>query len=285
MTESVIGKGWAPSARVRAAMREVPRRRFVPEAPLETAYHDDLAVVTVRESSETALSSVSDAWLQADRAEQLRLEPGMTVLEVGSGGYNAELLAHLVGERGRVVTGRVLWFCCACVSGPPTIRHRVGTPEIVGRVWGCPIWSGSRLVVANWTRSPRSWPGGFRRSRPSGRSWGSPSGSCTAWPNRTGPIRRWGCGPGESAGGGGAVLLIPHRGETGDEAALPAGYRRILQIVRASGGPVQVKAVGEELGLEVAVRGKLEPLRVKMTKLADRGWLHKRPDGKFTARL
>lgn len=84
---------------------------------------------------------------------------------------------------------------------------------------------------------------------------------------------------------GRAVLLIPHRGETSDEAALPADYRRILAIVRAAGGAVQVKAVGEELGLEVGVRGKLEPLRAKMTKLADRGWLHKRPDGKFTARL
>lgn len=43
--------------------------------------------------------------------------------------------------------------------------------------------------------------------------------------------------------------------------------------------------MGEELGPEVAVRGKLEPLRVKMTKLADPGWPHKRPDGKFTTRL
>ncbi|WAX77529.1 hypothetical protein [Streptomyces sp. KMM 9044] len=84
---------------------------------------------------------------------------------------------------------------------------------------------------------------------------------------------------------GRAVLLIPHRGEVGDEAVLPADYRRILAIVRTAGGAVQVKAVGEELGLEVGVRGKLEPLRAKMTKLADRGRLHKRPDGKFTARL
>lgn len=62
---------------------------------------------------------------------------------------------------------------------------------------------------------------------------------------------------------GRAVLLIPHRGETPDEAALPGDYRRILPIVRAVGGPVQVRTVGEELGLEVAVRGKLEPLRAK----------------------
>jgi hypothetical protein len=55
--------------------------------------------------------------------------------------------------------------------------------------------------------------------------------------------------------------------------------------VRTVGGPVPVRAVGEELGLEVEVRGKLEPLRAKLVKLADRGWLHKRPDGKFIARL
>jgi hypothetical protein len=78
------------------------------------------------------------------------------------------------------------------------------------------------------------------------------------------------------------VLLVPHRGDSPDETALPGDYRRILAIVRTAGGPVQVRAVGEELGLQVEVRGKLEPLRAK---LADRGWLHKRPDGKFTARL
>lgn len=83
---------------------------------------------------------------------------------------------------------------------------------------------------------------------------------------------------------GRAVLLIPHRSENPDEAALPADYRRILAIVRPADGPVQVRGVGEELGLQVTVRGKLEPLRVKMTKLADRSWLHKRPDGRFTAR-
>ncbi|MGA5442324.1 methyltransferase, FxLD system [Streptomyces griseoincarnatus] len=104
MADIVISKGWAPSPRVQAALREVPRHRFVPETQLETAYHDDLAVVTVRESPQTALSSVSAAWLQADMIEQLQLEPGMTVLEVGSGGYNAELLAHVLGKRGRVVT-------------------------------------------------------------------------------------------------------------------------------------------------------------------------------------
>ncbi|MFC9646045.1 hypothetical protein ACFTZF_47480 [Streptomyces mirabilis] len=53
--------------------------------------------------------------------------------------------------------------------------------------------------------------------------------------------------------------------------------------------------VGEALGLDTEVRGALEPLRAKLTKLADRGRprptaagcgrLRKLPDGKFTARL
>ncbi|MEE1799678.1 MULTISPECIES: hypothetical protein [unclassified Streptomyces] len=59
----------------------------------------------------------------------------------------------------------------------------------------------------------------------------------------------------------------------------------MLAIVRATDGPVQVRAIGEELGLEVTARGKLEPLRAKLTKLAGRGWLQKRPDdSRFTAR-
>lgn len=142
MADIVISKGWAPSPRVQAALREVPRHRFVPETRLETAYHDDLAVVTVRESPQTALSSVSAAWLQADMIEQLRLEPGMTVLEVGSGGYNAELLAHVLGERGRVVTvdvdpyvvHRTQRLCAEAGSGRVTAvlgDGRLGAPSHV----------------------------------------------------------------------------------------------------------------------------------------------------------
>ncbi|MGW3635870.1 hypothetical protein ACWD7F_38170 [Streptomyces sp. NPDC005122] len=82
---------------------------------------------------------------------------------------------------------------------------------------------------------------------------------------------------------GRAVLLILHRSDAADEGALPGDYRKILAIVREADGPVQVRAVGERLGLDASVRGKLEPLRAKMTKLADRGWLHKRGDGRFTA--
>ncbi len=80
------------------------------------------------------------------------------------------------------------------------------------------------------------------------------------------------------------VLHRPAEQHRAVAAAPPADYRKILAIVRAADGPVQVRAVGEELGLEVTARGKLQPLRAKMTKLADRGRLHKRPDGRYAAR-
>ncbi|MEV1086109.1 hypothetical protein AB0I98_49305 [Streptomyces sp. NPDC050211] len=52
---------------------------------------------------------------------------------------------------------------------------------------------------------------------------------------------------------GRAVLLIPHRGDAADEGALPGDYRKILAIVREADGPVQVRAVGERMGLDASV--------------------------------
>ncbi|MFD8642798.1 hypothetical protein ACFV14_21180 [Streptomyces zaomyceticus] len=83
---------------------------------------------------------------------------------------------------------------------------------------------------------------------------------------------------------GRAVRLLPDRASGGAESALPADYQRILAAVRQAGRPVATRAVGEALGPDTGVRGKLEPLRGKLTKLADRGRLHKRGDGKFTVR-
>ncbi|WP_262371169.1 hypothetical protein [Streptomyces sp. WAC01526] len=83
---------------------------------------------------------------------------------------------------------------------------------------------------------------------------------------------------------GRAVRLVPDRGPGVAESALPAEYQRILTAVRQAAGPVATRQIGEALGLDTGVRGKLEPLRGKLTKLADRGWLHKRLDGKFTTR-
>ena len=49
------------------------------------------------------------------------------------------------------------------------------------------------------------------------------------------------------------------RSDAADEGALPGDYRKILAIRREADGPVQVRAVGDRLGLDASVRGKLEP--------------------------
>ncbi|MFF2205230.1 methyltransferase, FxLD system [Streptomyces sp. NPDC058145] len=105
MAETVIDGGWAPSRPVRDALRTVPRHRFAPEVNLANAYDGgDRAVITRRDETGATISSVSAAWLQAEMIEALCLNPGAIVFEAGSGGYNAELIAHAAGPHGRVVT-------------------------------------------------------------------------------------------------------------------------------------------------------------------------------------
>jgi protein-L-isoaspartate(D-aspartate) O-methyltransferase len=89
---------------VAAAVAAVPRHLFAVGEPLEAAYAADSALVIKRDADGIALSSLSAAHIQAVMLEQAAIEPGMRVLEVGSGGYNAALLAELVGATGTVVS-------------------------------------------------------------------------------------------------------------------------------------------------------------------------------------
>ncbi|WP_326593357.1 methyltransferase [Streptomyces sp. NBC_01294] len=127
MAEAVVSGGWASSPPVRDALRTVPRHRYAPEKDLRTSYDADLAIVTRRDETGRATSSVSAAWLQADMLESLCLGPGAIVYEAGSGGYNAELIAHVVGPAGRVVT---------CDIDPYVVRRtrRLTTEAGSGRV-------------------------------------------------------------------------------------------------------------------------------------------------------
>ncbi|MFD5483656.1 hypothetical protein [Streptomyces hawaiiensis] len=85
--------------------------------------------------------------------------------------------------------------------------------------------------------------------------------------------------------GGRAMMLIPHRTPDAEEGVLPSDYQRILAAVRQASGPVMAREVGEMVGVDVSVRSKLEPLRSKLVRLVDRGWLRKLPDSRFTTRL
>ncbi|MGW3342008.1 methyltransferase domain-containing protein [Nonomuraea rubra] len=89
--------------RVAEAMLAVPRHLFVPGVEPEAAYRDE-PIVTKRDAGGLPISSSSQPAIMATMLGQLGVEPGHRVLEIGAGtGYNAALLAHLVGPDGRVV--------------------------------------------------------------------------------------------------------------------------------------------------------------------------------------
>jgi len=90
-------------ASVHAAMLTVPRHAFLPDVSLERAYAND--AVATKFAGDVSISSASQPAMVAEMLEQLALEPGMDVLEIGAGtGYNAALLRTLVGPTGHVTT-------------------------------------------------------------------------------------------------------------------------------------------------------------------------------------
>ncbi|WP_322751930.1 MULTISPECIES: methyltransferase domain-containing protein, partial [unclassified Frankia] len=104
MVDRLRERGVLADARVISAMRAVPRHLFVPDAPLVRAYSGE-SVVTHRDAQGVATSSVSEAGIVAVMLQQLDLQPGDRVLEIGAGtGYNAALLAELAGPSGAVTS-------------------------------------------------------------------------------------------------------------------------------------------------------------------------------------
>jgi protein-L-isoaspartate(D-aspartate) O-methyltransferase len=104
MVDRIRRVGHASSPAVAEAMRTVPRHEFVPEASTEDAYAD-IAVITKRANGGAALSCASAPIIVAMMLDQLQVQPGDHILEIGAGtGYNAALLAQLTGSRGSVTT-------------------------------------------------------------------------------------------------------------------------------------------------------------------------------------
>lgn len=92
------------SDEVAQAFRAVPRHLFVPGESLESAYAANSSVLSKRDERGVVISTVSAAHIQAVMLDQAQLRPGMRVLEIGSGGCNAALVAELVGQDGEVTT-------------------------------------------------------------------------------------------------------------------------------------------------------------------------------------
>jgi protein-L-isoaspartate(D-aspartate) O-methyltransferase len=103
MVQSLYAAGAVADQAVRQAMDRVPRHLFLPGVPVAQAYAD-IAVPTHWRDT-VAVSSASQPAIVAIMLEQLQVRPGDQVLEIGAGtGYNAALLAELVGPSGSVTT-------------------------------------------------------------------------------------------------------------------------------------------------------------------------------------
>lgn len=86
--QQIVARG-VTDRRVLAAMREVPRHRFVNPPLLASAYDDRPLNIGYGQT-------ISQPYIVAYMTELLRLQPGAKVLEVGTGcGYQAAVLAEM----------------------------------------------------------------------------------------------------------------------------------------------------------------------------------------------
>ena len=103
LVEKLISMGYIRSPNVEGAFRAVPRHLFLPGVALKRVYSDNS--IPIKRIDGKLVSSSSQPAIMAIMLEQLQLQPGHRVLEIGAGtGYNAGLMKHLVGDSGLVVT-------------------------------------------------------------------------------------------------------------------------------------------------------------------------------------
>lgn len=89
-------KNYGISDKVLDAMRRVPRHLFVPEVHRDRSYVDTPLAIGYAQT-------ISAPHMVAIMCNLLELEKGLKVLEIGTGsGYNAAIMAELVGSKGRI---------------------------------------------------------------------------------------------------------------------------------------------------------------------------------------
>jgi protein-L-isoaspartate(D-aspartate) O-methyltransferase len=169
-------RGHLRDDRVATAFAAVPRELFVADHARRhglAAVYQDEAIVTRRDpATGEPTSSSSQPAIMARMLEMLDPAPGARVLEIGAGtGYNAALLAHLVGDHGAVTSVELARSVAAgarralLAAGSPA-RVVVGdgrrgwadaapvdaviataSTETIARPWFDQLRSGGRLVV------------------------------------------------------------------------------------------------------------------------------------------
>jgi protein-L-isoaspartate(D-aspartate) O-methyltransferase len=166
-------QGHLTDARVASAFLDMPREAFLPEHVerhgVPAVYRDE-AIVTRRDpATGLPLSSSSQPAIMARMLEMLDVEPGQRVLEIGAGtGYNAALLARLVGPAGSVTTVELdREVAAGARDGLLATRSPVHVIVADGRLGAPDAAPLDRIVVTASTRSvPRAWfdqlvPGGL----------------------------------------------------------------------------------------------------------------------------
>jgi protein-L-isoaspartate(D-aspartate) O-methyltransferase len=103
MVDRLKRSGYIQNSRIEEAYLTVSRHLFLPEVPLEEVYRNQ--PIVIKNEKEEIISTSTQPGAIAISLALLQVKPGQRVLEIGTGsGYNAALLAHLVGESGQVVT-------------------------------------------------------------------------------------------------------------------------------------------------------------------------------------
>jgi protein-L-isoaspartate(D-aspartate) O-methyltransferase len=181
MVRSLVRARRIRTPAVEAAFRRVPRHCFLPRYSARDAYRDE--AVPIKWQDGITISSASQPSMMAIMLEQLGPLPGHRVLEIGTGtGYNAALMAELVGPTGSVVSvdidddlveGAALHLASAAAETPPSVGGPPGSGAgavrlvtgdgALGHPDGAP-YDRIMLTVGAWDIHPAWWrqlaPGG-----------------------------------------------------------------------------------------------------------------------------
>ena len=162
MTDKLVKLGSVTSPQIEAAFRTVPRHAFArPGTPLEECYHGDI-VRNKKDAAGVTLSSISGAWLQARMIAQADIGPGARVLEIGTTGYNAAVIAEVVGPGGHVVTVDIDpevagWAAAALDTTGYSGRVTMVTGDGEHGAPGCGLFDAIIVTAGAWDVPP-SWP-------------------------------------------------------------------------------------------------------------------------------
>lgn len=177
MVSELVQAGLIRSPSVEAAFERVPRHVFTSRGQwattegakaqeiakeLRAAYEPHRSVIMRWGPERPGVSTCASApWVMAEMIESLRVSPGDRVLEIGGGtGYNAAVLADLVGTGGSVTTVEFVEEVAQLLRG--NLREaRVGRVELIVGDGGQCVQEGapfSKLIAAASVRAiPPSW--------------------------------------------------------------------------------------------------------------------------------